>query len=509
MSIRLRLTLLYTAILALTLFLFGAALYSLQARDMLKSLKQDLRQSGERLEAMLRFNATHWQNPPPDERQPAPPPALPLAFLTNERTFNQLREREIVRVLNPDGSLLTSPFGISESALPLSSSGLAALKNQQDVWEIANYEGDEMLVYNLPGEIDGEVLFIVQVARPLTERNRALSSLERILIGAGLLVTLAAFGIGWVIAGAALRPIHRITQTAQEIGNESDFSRRVDYHGPKDEIGELATTFNAMLARLQQAYQRVSQALNLQRNFVADVSHELRTPLTTVRGNLDLLRHDPPPPGEVQADILNDLVAESDRLVRLVNNLLLLARADIRQSSLDTPLLANDGAQMYSFVHPQRPNQPMGLLRAVNEACRLANQLDPGRAIQVDVPDEDILFDRDTFIQVLLILLDNAIKYTRGPILVAGSRVDAKIILSVNDEGPGISAEALAHIFERFYRGENSPAVPGFGLGLPIAKALVESQGGEITVESDLKKGTKVCLSLPSDLGEEETAVSH
>lgn len=497
MSIRLRLTLLYTAILALTLFLFGAALYSLQARDTLESLKKELRQSGERLEAMLSFNYTH---PPPDERQAAPPPERPLDSLTNERTFNQLREREIVRVLNPDGSLLTSPFGISQSALPLSSAGLVALTNQEAVWEIATYEGDEMLIYNLPGEIDGEVLFIVQVARPLTERNRTLFTLERTLIIAGLLVTLAAFGIGWILAGAALRPIHRITQTAQEIGKESDFSRRVDYHGPRDEIGELATTFNAMLSRLQEAYQRVSHALNLQRNFVADVSHELRTPLTTVRGNLDLLRHEPPPSADVQVDILSDLVSESDRLIRLVNNLLLLARADIRQSSLDPnapPFLA------------ARPRLPMALFPAAQEACRLAAQLDPRREIQVDLPDESILFDRDTFMQVLLILLDNAIKYTRGTIRVEGRRAASKLVLCVQDEGPGISAETLAHIFDRFYRGESSPEVPGFGLGLPIAKALVESQGGDITVESDLNNGTQVCLSLPRDLEAGETAMSH
>ena len=135
-----------------------------------------------------------------------------------------------------------------------------------------------------------EVAYIVQAARPLTERDRTLQSLATTLVVASSLITLIAFGIGWLFSGITLRPIQRITQTAQTIGDERDFTRRVDYTGPPDEVGQLASTFNSMLSRLQDAFQKVEHSLQMQRNFVADVSHELRTPLTTLRGNLGLLR---------------------------------------------------------------------------------------------------------------------------------------------------------------------------------------------------------------------------
>ncbi len=277
------------------------------------------------------------------------------------------------------------------------------------------------------------MLFIVQTARRLTEHDRSLGFLGRILIIAGILTTLAAFGIGWVLAGAALRPIQRITQTAQEIGNESDFSRRLSYRGPKDEVGELAMTFNSMLARLQEAYQRISDALKQQRSFVADVSHELRTPLTTVRGNLALLRHDPPLPVSEQTDILKDLEGESERLIRLVNDLLVLARADAGQG-LTKEVVA---------IQP-----------VIEEACRQTQLFDEQRVIIQQVPDINILGDRDALKQVLLILLENAMKYSHEAVRVSAEVSDSTVQISVHDQGSGIDPQTLEHIFERFYRGE-------------------------------------------------------
>jgi signal transduction histidine kinase len=153
------------------------------------------------------------------------------------------------------------------------------------------------------------------------------------LSAASIVILLAAFGIGWVFSGVVLNPIQRITQTARAIGEERDFTRRVDYTGPQDEVGQLATMFNSMLGRLQDAYQRVAHSLQMECNFVAAVSHELRTPLTTLRGNLGLLRRDPPIPTDEQADILNDIVDVSDRLIRLVNDLLVFVRVDAGRGS--------------------------------------------------------------------------------------------------------------------------------------------------------------------------------
>ncbi len=473
MSIRLRLTLLYSAILALTLIIFGVALYTIQARSTLDSLKRDLRLSGENIAKSVLW--MHLRPVPPEPQTNRRPP-MPFEAFSESPDFQGLREREVVRILDGEGNLVASPFGVVEDALPLSAEGLLRVQNRQTWWEIAPGQDGRLLIYNLPVVSEGEVISIVQVARPLAERDRTLAVLGTTLLVAGILTILIAFGIGWVIAGITLRPIHAITRTAQEIGNESDFSRRVDYKGPNDEVGQLATTFNSMLSRLQEAYQRVNQTLNMQRQFVADVSHELRTPLTTIRGNLALLRREPPLPVAEQTDVLADLVDESDRLIRLVNDLLVLARADAGRS------LVLETIQL----------QPI-----IEEACRQARQLDPKREIVGASQEVTALGDKDAIKQVLLILLDNALKYSQGKITVASGVTGSRAVISVKDEGPGIAPEVVAHVFERFYRGDVNPDVPGFGLGLPIAKSLVEEQGGAITIESEVGQGSVVRLFLP------------
>ncbi len=474
MSIRLRLTLLYSTILTLTLLIFGVALYSFQAQDTLNALKSDLYEGSNRLaEAVAR--ADFASQPQDDGRHDPPPPKEFDEFSGGDQAFRDLREREIVRVLDGEGNLVASPFGRAEDAIPLSAEGLATLQSAQEWWEIEIISDEEMLIYSRPVVRDGQTVYIVQVARPLTERNRTLHSLATTLGVAGVIIVLLAFAVGWTLSGVTLRPINRMTKTAQKIGDERDFTRRVDYKGPEDEVGRLANTFNQMLSRLQDAYEKVEHSLEMQRNFVADVSHELRTPLTTLRGNLGLLRRKPA--AEMQDDILVDMVDESDRLIRLVNDLLLLARADAGRS------LAKE---------------PLDILPVIEESVRQARQLDDERTINLTLANgSSILGDRDAFKQVMLILLDNALKHSGGEVDVVAERVADKVQIRICDHGNGIAPETLDHIFDRFYRGEESAIVPGFGLGLPIAKALVEGMGGEISIESKEGQGSTVILSFP------------
>ena len=480
MSIRLRLTLLYSAILALTLIIFGSVLYTIQAQETMNSLQANLIQSGSGLAQSILNNYLN-PNPPP---KPSGPPPFPIETLSGDQAFNQLRERVIVRVLAPNGTLIASPFAGQDQdntaqALPLSADGLKALTNKQIWWETSSATGDHLLIYNIPLVYQGNVTFIVQVAQSLGQRDQALAALSATLIIAGLLTILIAFGIGWVMAGETLRPIQHITQTAQVIGRESDFTRRVDYTGPNDEIGQLAETFNSMLARLQDAYQGVSRALKMQRGFVAEVSHELRTPLTTIRGNLELLRREPPMPAEEGADVLQDVVDESDRLIRLVNDLLVLARADAGQSLTRAAI-------------PVRS--------VIEEAAKQARQLDRGREINIkEAEDVTVSGDRDALKQVLLILLDNAIKYTTEEITISAGARESEVWICVSDKGAGISPEKLERAFDRFYRGEANSKVQGFGLGLPIAKALVEGQGGRLEIQSSVNEGTTVKIRLPRE----------
>lgn len=483
MSIRFRLTVLYSAILASTLIVFGSALYAVQARETMNSLQANLIQSGNGLAQSI---VNHYLNPNPPPKPPGPPP-VPIETLSGDQAFNQLREREIIRVLDSNGILVASPFAGQEQdntiqALALSTQGLQAVRNKQVWWETSYTAGDHLLIYDIPVIYQGNVHFIVQVAQSLTQRDQSLAALSRTFMVAGLLTILIAFGIGWILAGFTLQPIQHMIQTAQVIGRESDFTRRVDYIGPNDEIGQLATTFNSMLGRLQDAYQGVSRALKMQRDFVADVSHELRTPLTTIRGNLELLQREPPMPLDERSDVLRDLVDESDRLIRLVNGLLILARADARQSLT---------------------RESISLRTLIQEACKQARQMDRQREIIEDIQDLSVTGDRDALKQVLLILLDNAIKYTEERITAALYAKGAQVVISVRDQGPGIPPERLERIFDRFYRGGTNSRIQGFGLGLPIAKALVEGQGGMIEIQSELAIGTIVRISLPLSTAKE------
>jgi len=175
------------------------------------------------------------------------------------------------------------------------------------------------------------------------------------------------------------------------------------------------------------------------------------------------------------------MVDESDRLIRLVNDLLLLARADAGRS------LAKDSVDVSSVIE---------------ESVRQARQLDEGRTINLSIEDIcTVQGDRDAFKQVLLILLDNALKHSNGEIDVITQCTAGQVKIQVQDHGEGIPSESLEHIFDRFYRGEENTIVPGFGLGLPIAKALVEGMGGEIAIESEMGTGSMVSLRFSSMVG--------
>jgi two-component system OmpR family sensor kinase len=453
MSIRLRLTLLYSTILTLTLLSFGALLYANQAQASLAIEKQNLSAAAHRLADSRRA--------PPDRSLPESPPDL------TERYF-QRRSADGQQVLETD-----TPSGL---VLPLSNDAFQAAQGDETWMEIASVGGQRILIYTVPIVANGQLSEILQMGRSLSTRDQILRALGTGLLVGAIVAILAAFALGWVLAGAALRPIHRLTQTAQAVGAGRDFSRRVEHPGPDDEVGRLAKTFNAMLAELQAAYQQVEEALEKQRRFVADVSHELRTPLTTINGNVELLRREPPISDEDRTEVLSDMAGESKRLIRLVRDLLVLARADARRPSQGEPV----------WIEP-----------LVQDVCRQARLLGAGRTIVCESPlDVAVCGQADSLKQVLLILLDNAIKHGDGVITVVTRVADGRVVTSVSDAGPGVDPELLPHLFERFARGRSDGADSGIGLGLAIAKALVEAQGGTITVESLPGQGTTFSVTL-------------
>jgi len=458
MSIRLRLTLLYSGLLALTLIILGVVLVATVSRVTLSTVETALVEEARNLIAARPFRSDldHDMN---DPRRIAAP-----------TTFVQTR--------GPDGTILSRTSNLGTFDLPIDTNRLAA-QNGEAWTEVVSTDNGRLFILNQPVVSRGQLMGVVQFARSLADQDESLDTLRNTLLVGSLIVVVLAFILGWVLSGAALRPIQRITDTAHIIGAHHDFDRRVDYRGPPDEVGQLATTFNDMLNELQGAYRQTEQALQSQRRMVADASHELRTPLTTIRGNLGLLQRQPPISAEDQAEVMVDVVDETDRLIRLVNDLLVLARSDT-------------GRPLHS--------EPIAIAPLIDDVWRQAGLLGAERTIECEaIPDVTVVGDRDAIKQVLLILLDNALKFTPegGTITLGAAVADRVAALRVRDTGPGITPDALPHIFERFYRSDESRTGSGAGLGLAIAKELVEAQHGQISVESKIGQGSTFTVTLP------------
>lgn len=460
MSIRLRLTLLYSSILALTLIAFSAILYVTQARTTLHEAKNEL---ANRAAYQIAKSPTH--------RDAAHSP----------RTDSS-RIGTVTQVRSLDGEVLyTSPNVEETFILPLNADALQSAQQGDKTIEIDTVGTERLLIYNQPYTSEDGQSLIMQAAMSLADRDQNLATLGRILVAGSTIAVIGAFGIGWLLAGLALRPINRLRQTAQTIGAERDFGRRVDYAGPNDEIGKLVTTFNDMLAELQTAFLQVEETLQTQRRFVADASHELRTPLTTLRGNIGLLQRTPPISEEDRSDVLGDMVDETERLMRLVNELLVLARADSGR-----PL-------------PQEPVQIKPLLEDVYHQVKL---LAPHRTIKFQ-PGHDvtILGNSDALKQVVLVLLDNAIKHTpaQATVTLSTAQQNGQVAIQVSDDGPGIPSTHLPKIFDRFYRGDAARTSPGAGLGLAIASELIQAHHGTLTVASEIGHGSTFTLTIPKE----------
>ena len=359
--------------------------------------------------------------------------------------------------------------------LPGNEQAFAAAWTGQGVFYTASVGGDQVRVYIQPLVVGGRIIGFVQVGRSYSEAYAVLHRLRLGLIGVGIISLLLAGGIGWGVAGGALKPIATITRTARAISLSRGFSRRLQDTGSRDELGQLGLTFNEMLASLEEAYAA-------QQRFIADASHELRAPLTTVRANLELLSRMKNSLSEEDRDeLVKAADREADRMSRLVADLLTLARADAGQK-----------------LQMRKVELDRLLLEVFGEARLMAN----GIKLTIDDVDEiSLVADTDRLKQLILILVDNAIRYTPpgGHVKLSLRREGAMARLEVADTGIGISPEDLPHVFDRFYRADKARArdAGGTGLGLAIAKWIVEQHGGDIAVESKLGEGSRFAICLP------------
>jgi two-component system OmpR family sensor kinase len=365
-------------------------------------------------------------------------------------------------------------------------------ETSDDVWKRALASGnpaggtaeltseDSDYVYAVPVSPPAGPARVVEAGKSYDSVEDALEAFTTVLVVGGLLAFLLSVGGAYLLARAALSPVEAVVSSAREM-TEGDLSRRLPVSHPKDEIGRLTTTINALLARLEAAFARREQALSRQRRFAADASHELRTPLTSISGYAQMLEEwglrDPQTAREGVAAIRQ----ESERMRRLVEGLLALTRGDegapLEIEDHDLAVVAEEAAQTAAVEKMVVEYLP---------AKQLVNAS----------------FDRDRIRQVTSILLDNAVKYTAegGKVTVRVRETNGWAELEVSDTGVGIPEDQLPLIFERFYRADPSRTAGGAGLGLSIARQIAEAHGGTIEVESTPGEGSKFTLLLPKKL---------
>lgn len=336
---------------------------------------------------------------------------------------------------------------------------------------VTAHDGERWRLYVLPLTTTRQDLVFLASLERIDVSVAGLRQIVVLFTLGGAILTLVA---GWLLASRALRPVAALTETAQMIARSQLLSRRVPTGGSRDELGQMAATFNEMLASLEQAAQA-------QHRFVSDASHELRAPLTAIQGNLDLLERQPDMARDERREAVQEANRETRRLAQLVADLLALARADA-----GVPLR----------------HQHLELDRVLLDAFGAARHLAQGQHLDLAALEPSVVNgDPDRLKQVLLVLLDNAIKYTPtdGRVTLSLLRQGEMAQIVVADTGIGISSDDLPHVFERFYRADPARArdTGGTGLGLSIAQWIVEQHGGRLTLESLPGHGTTAKVSLP------------
>jgi heavy metal sensor kinase len=473
-SIRVRLTLWYMLVLALALGGFAALVSYSMETSLEAAINRDMDQRAQLI-------ASRWSRIPPPPAGPGPrrfgrvdlppqPQAAPLGESDADR-------REFIRrprFLNLEGEPLI-PF-IDDAPWDPETFWLAAAGISK--FSTISIDGESARVLSFPLWRDGQPQAVVQIAHLLTDQQRILDGLTRVMLTLlPLALGIAALG-GVFLTDRALRPVRHITQAAAELG-AGDLSRRLKVRG-KDELSQLALTFNEMIARLQEAFQRLEHLYEQQRRFTADASHELRTPLTTIKANTSLALTGQRSVAEYR-EALEATDEAADVMNRIVQDLLLLARSDSGSLVMDRRLVS-----LASVVDRAATG-----LRPAPE-CRMTIDLEPDLKANGDSHHLRRLFCN---------LLENAIRHTPvGEIRVTGRREGKMVRISVQDTGEGISPEHLPHVCDRFYRVDTarSRARGGAGLGLAICRSIAEAHGGLLEISSRVEEGTTATVLLPA-----------
>jgi len=453
LSIGARLTAWYSLMLALSLGLFGAFAYFAMRHSIRATVDSELAQRLQAVRDIIKDDAPHG-----------------VAALQDE--FGELVDSEgagaRLRVSYQRGSIIYSSAGIRDGIQPKRSQESSRPFN-------AKIAGARFRLLRQTAKIGGAD-YDIEVGASTQQFDRSLERFRELLYAlAPAFLIIAALG-GLLLSRRALAPVDQITHAARSIGAQ-DLSRRLQVPRTGDELERLAATLNEMLARLEAAFQRVTQ-------FTADASHELRTPVSVMRTNAEIALRKPRSESEYR-DTLSRILDESEKVSRMIEQLLLLARADSASGLLS--MMRND------------------MVAAMQNACREARVLAEAKhlAFTASLPASPIWVQGDSasLERLFMILLDNAVKYTEsgGQIDVRLASDDGFAVAGIRDTGAGIAPEDTARVFDRFYRADRarSRESGGTGLGLAIGKWIAEAHRGEIRVDSTLGKGSTFLVRIP------------
>ena len=457
MSLRLRLTIIYTTLLSGVVLLLSIVVYSMVSVVITNQVDSDLQQSADRIIAGMRADS--------------------MGELAIVMDGLDVSGDIYFQVWSVENQLMNSSNNASQlpGAMDSSSVGIA-----EPIIKDVTIQEEPFRVLTVPLSVEDNIYGWLQISTPVFDLRYTQRLLVFVLSISALFSIITGGVVGWMVTGQALEPLETMAEVTRQITSTDDLSKRIPVvTGRNDEVGELVLAFNQTLVRLERLF-------NSQRRFLADVSHELRTPLTVIKGNVGLMRI----MREVDAESLNSIESEVDRLTRLVGDLLLMAQAETGRM----PLVF----------------EPVEIDELVLEVFEQMKTLSGGKHdIRIKSIEPAIVNgDRDRLKQVLLNIGSNAVKFTpEGQqiwfnLAVSGNWVQIEVV----DRGPGISKEEIQHIFERFYRGDKSRSRSqkdvGFGLGLPIAYWIVRNHGGRIDVDSKMGDGTVFTVLLPISLAE-------
>lgn len=376
-------------------------------------------------------------------------------------------------LIDPDGQIRARSPDVSAEGLAVDSELLdAARAGQTIVATMASSDGAPLRLLISPIGTDTQPGSVLLVGELLDPQQRMLAEVRWLLLGCGALVVVLALGGTALLTGRVLEPLTRVMREAAAVAAIGNYDERAPTPPRKSEVGQFAATINTLIAT-------VERALRQQREFLADTSHELRSPLTVVLANLNLLRRDlDPHERELSVD---EATSEAQRMRRLINELLLLAQADAAQAIARAPLRLDE---------------------LVTEAVAAVQRQAPEHVYQMQIESPLVVIgDEERLTQLVRNLLENAAKYTPpGTMVDVHLRQSGTVAqLIVADSGPGIAAEHLVHLWDRYYRVDDvrSRESGGTGLGLPIVKFIAEAHGGRADVVSQLGAGTTFTIELP------------